>query len=566
VKVDEVSKLKKSHHPKGALMKAPYIIGRQVILPALLVLLVSCTNPVLKWIGDFPIDTKDIIRFSLGVSGETAWIGDKPDENGRIPILITVPPETNLAASLAPTIFHDGASITGDGFSVPGGPRTVRADTGVFFADGSIPIPRIYTVRAENGSTAEYVVTVLHSQNQDPAAFDDSEKIIIGFYFTSPLAVGAIDQDKKEITVTVPSGTDIGALVPTVYYKGMTLSPPSGQVLNFSGLQGYTVTAKDGSVARYTVQVTVKKSSSKDIIDFAFPGTGIVKTVIGAIPGSDGKTPISVIVSGHPDLAALIPQINHTGESIDLAPGSFLNFTGPVTYRVTAEDGSTKDYEVTVYFAESGKVITGFSFDDPMSKGKQILGQINQTSHTIEVIVPSSVWASVNFLRPTISYFGASIAYSGLSISPQQNAPQTANPFVDSQREFDAATVDDPIIYTVAASDGSTQDYAVIVIEGPEEVSNVFVYFSGIHDPAGLISYTYNETTGQVIVSINPIPGYTEPYDWYLDGSEHPASWQENTLVIDTKDLFEGHHQLVLLVTGPDGMWYTNTLYFTVTK
>ncbi|MDR1637110.1 MAG: hypothetical protein LBR93_07210, partial [Treponema sp.] len=111
-------------------------------------------------------------------------------------------------------------------------------------------VRRIYTVRAENGSTAEYLVTVLHGQNPDPVAFGTDEKIITGFYFISPLAVGVIDQNKKEIAVTVPSGTNIKALAPTLYYRGMSLSPASGLTVDWKDGSGIPVTQPFNSFAQ----------------------------------------------------------------------------------------------------------------------------------------------------------------------------------------------------------------------------------------------------------------------------------------------------------------------------
>jgi hypothetical protein len=548
------------------MMKETYMSRRYAILPVFLLFLASCTNPILKWIGDFPIDTKDIIRFSLGVSGENIQIGDSPDENGRIPILVIVPPTTNLNQPLSPVIFHDGASVSGPGFTVPGGVRTVKADTGVKFEEDGNSVPRIYTVRAENGSTAEYIVTVLYGQNPNPAAFDDDEKIIVGFYFINPLAVGTIDQDKHHITVTVPFGTNLSALVPTLYYKGASLDPPSGARQDFGSLQGYTVFAKDGTSRLYTVEVIVKLSGAKDIVDFSFSGVTVSKTVIGAIPGPDGKTPISVMVAGRPDLAGLIPTIKHTGVKVDLAPGSFRNFISPVTYRVTAQDETTKDYEVTVYFADSAKIITGFSFNYPTSEGnKQILGQINQAGHVIEVAVPSSDWSKIDSLNPTIDYYGASIAYAGTSHTPLE-APnfQRGNPFLDNTPHRFKTAAEDPIIYTVMGTDGSTQDYQVLTVEEAAWDPDVSVRFEPIKDPAGLlIKYNFNRTTGLVTFDASTPSGYT-PYEWYLNEALCPDSGIKTTLILQTKDLGKGRHKVVLVVTGSDNKHYTTSLYFTV--
>jgi hypothetical protein len=96
------------------------------------------------------------------------------------------------------------------------------------------------------------------------------------------------------------------------------------------------------------------------------------------------------------------------------------NFTGPQIYRVTSEDGSCKDYAVSVHLSGGGaKLITGFVFNSvPVGGGKtvQAVGQINQDTLTIEVRVPHS--AVITGLAPTITYLGASLGYGTISGSP----------------------------------------------------------------------------------------------------------------------------------------------------
>ena len=48
------------------------------------------------------------------------------------------------------------------------------------------------------------------------------------------------------------------------------------------------------------------------------------------------------------EVTALVPTIVHTGASVSPASGAAQDFTSPVNYTVTAEDGSTQAYEVTV--------------------------------------------------------------------------------------------------------------------------------------------------------------------------------------------------------------------------
>lgn len=88
-----------------------------------------------------------------------------------------------------------------------------------------------------------------------------------------------------------------------------------------------------------TVPPTDPNASNKSIVAFDFPdGVGVV--------GSDGT--IAVSVPFGTDLTHLIPTITHNGASISPASGVETDFTSPVTYTVTAADGSTREYEVTV--------------------------------------------------------------------------------------------------------------------------------------------------------------------------------------------------------------------------
>jgi hypothetical protein len=494
-------------------------------------------------------------------------ISGVPRPDGSLDILVVVPPDTNLAA-LTPRITHTGVSISGDGFPPLGEPTAETVTTLTVSAPQDFTSPKTYTVRAENGSVNKYIVTVIPGFTGNPGATtDNGEKEITGFYFTSPLAVGDIDQVRNHITVTVPPGTNPSTLIPMVYYRGKSLSPVSGAPNDFTSPRRYTVTAGDNSVRNYDVQVIAKPSSTKEIVGLSFSGVTATKTVIGSVPGPDGKIPIDVVVKGRPNLGGLSPVINHTGKSISPGSGSLQNFNSPVSYRVSAEDGTFKDYAVTVYFADSGKIITGFSFDS--APGGPIVGQIYQAAHTIEVIVPHGAWSSIDSQSPTITYFGASIAYSGPSA---KTAPVTVNPFPDSPHTFTAATHDNPITYTVTATDGSTQDYAVIVSAADENL-HVNVNFVAISDATGLLSYVFNKDSGLVTVSIDTAAatagGFSSPYKWYLEGKDYPAVNTETTLVIQTRDLDPGHQYELVLETvkgGPSGLHYTSKLYFVITR
>jgi hypothetical protein len=140
----------------------------------------------------------------------------------------------------------------------------------------------------------------------------------------------------------VPYGTDVTSLVPNITHTGVRIDPASGVTQNFTGSVIYTVTAEDGSTAVYTVTVTIASASDKKITGFSFtspPATGVVD--------EEAKT-IAVTVPYSTVVTSLVPNITPTGVRIDPASGVAQNFTGPVIYTVTAADGSTQTYTVTV--------------------------------------------------------------------------------------------------------------------------------------------------------------------------------------------------------------------------
>jgi hypothetical protein len=479
-----------------------------------------------------PNSAKEITALSftnVDAAKTTVVISSAPDNTGTYPIDAAVPTGTPLG-SLIPRITHTGVSITGPG--VPSGPGTVTAGSGVNFAS-----PQTYTVRAEDGSTRNYAVTV--------RTVDNNVKQITGFFFTTPLAVGDIDEAAKTITVTVPYGVNLGALRPTVYFKGVSLSPVSGMANSFTSPAVYTVSAANGTAQAYTVRVTAKQSGAKEITGFTIPGVAVIDTVIGAAPGPDGYIPIAVTVPEKTNLDSLTPSVTHTGKTISPASGSSQNFNRPVSYQVTAEDGTVKDYTVQIHRASgNSKIITGFAF-----RSVPAMGYIDQGNYTIAVLVPAGT--SRANLIPEISYIGA-------SLTPPGGTAQTANPLVDSPRNFTGSQT-----YTVKAPDGSGQAYTVTVSEEARNVNST-VTFLGITDPS-LIETDFNQSTGALTIRIRDTVAFTAPYEWYLDGHQYPVSG--SILTLKTGDLSPGQHEVVALARQAlDGKHYTNKVYFLVNQ
>ncbi|MCA2001587.1 MAG: hypothetical protein LDL51_06965 [Chloroflexi bacterium] len=340
-------------------------------------------------------------------------------------ISVTAPYGTNVTALVA-TFTTSGESVK------VGGVTQVSGTTPNDFTN-----PVVYTVTAADGSTKDYTVTVTAAPN--PA------KDITAFGFVSPAATGVISG--TNIAVPLPYGTDVTALVAVFTTSGASVKVGStAQVSgttpnNFTNPVVYTVTAADGSTKDYTVTVTFFASPAKEITDFRFAA----QTAVGVIDGSN----ILVTVPNGTDLSALVASFTTSGASVkvggvaQISGTTVNNFTAPLTYTVTAADGSTKDYTVRVVIAPSSdKDITDFRFVNPNAAGV-----INGTN--ISVVVPYGT---------DIAALAAHFTTSGSSVK------------IGSTPQISGATVNNftnPLTYTVAAEDGSTKDYSVTVTVAP---------------------------------------------------------------------------------------------------
>ncbi len=266
-----------------------------------------------------PAYAKAITSFTFpSVSGAVGEI----DEAAKT-IEITVPYGTSRT-SFAPTIVHDGASISpASGLS------------------RNFSNPVTYTVTARDGSRQAYVVTVVVSPYR-------SSKSITSFSFPSLAgATGVINESARTIAVTVPYGTSRTSLTPTVVHSGASVSPASGTTRSFSNTVNYRVTAEDGTTQTYAVTVSVSPyRTAKAITSFRFNNLAGATGVM-----NESARTIAVTVPAGTDRTSLIPTVVFDGESVSPASGTARNFTNTVNYRVTAEDGSTRTYAVTVTVA-----------------------------------------------------------------------------------------------------------------------------------------------------------------------------------------------------------------------
>ena len=280
------------------------------------------------------------------------------------------------------------------------------------------------------------------------------------FQGLDPPVTGVIDEGAHTIALTVPYGTARSALVATFSTTGAAVrvgatAQVSGATANdFGSPVTYTVTAADGTTQAYVVTVTVALSPAKAITTFSFQG--LDPPVTGVI--DEGAHTIALTVPYGTARSALVATFSTTGAAVRVGAtaqvsGATANdFGSPVTYTVTAADGTTQAYVVTVTVALSpAKAITTFSFQglDP-----PVTGVIDEGAHTIALTVPYGTARSA--LVATFSTTGAAVRVGATA----QVSGATANDF------------DSPVTYTVTAADGTTQAYVVTVTVAPPDIGD----------------------------------------------------------------------------------------------
>jgi len=131
--------------------------------------------------------------------------------------------------------------------------------------------PVTYTVTAEDGTEAEYVITVVVEPANEAQILSFSFLAENNDVFINNIELN-IDQGTRMITVTLPQGTQesiLSTLVPTIVIsEGASINNEGEQ--DFSSPVIYTVTSESGEFAsNYTVIVTIEEDDTEDPTDLA---------------------------------------------------------------------------------------------------------------------------------------------------------------------------------------------------------------------------------------------------------------------------------------------------------
>ena len=169
----------------------------------------------------------------------------------------------------------------------------------------------------------------------------EDEKTILKFEVDD--VIGNIDENSKMVVLDFPAGTDVSHLTPHIVVSTYaTIEPESGVPQDFTNPVYYTVTAMNGTTAQYMVEAVVHDADNeKSILSF------VIDDVEGVIDEIN-KT-VTVLLPQSTDVTELVPTIEVSeGATINPASGEAQDFTNPVTYTVTAQNGTTAEYMVSV--------------------------------------------------------------------------------------------------------------------------------------------------------------------------------------------------------------------------
>ncbi len=231
--------------------------------------------------------------------------------------------------------------------------------------DAGADVPFTATIDADKkvitvNPTASLAFNQLYYLALNPVE-DDSDNATTLEAVTFTTRAASTDATVSSLTYTIDNTAETIIDIPfsaTLTNFKANLTPAAGATFEVYQTDGSTVatdlatgykvmvTAEDGTTTKtYTITVNATASTEANITNFT------VASVTGTIDGSAHT--VAVTVPFGTNVTALVPTITlSAGATVDPASGVAQDFTSPVTYTVTAEDGTTtQPWVVTVTVA-----------------------------------------------------------------------------------------------------------------------------------------------------------------------------------------------------------------------
>ncbi|BBH23219.1 hypothetical protein Back11_45640 [Paenibacillus baekrokdamisoli] len=224
------------------------------------------------------------------------------------------------------------------------------------------------------------------------------------------------------VTFKVKYGTKLNELIPHIGISpGATISPGTSVPQNFASPVTYTITSQNGQPQTWTVQGKIADPESlNDIVGFnadVLTGPAIIDSI---------QHKVTLYVEAADDVTSVQPSIELSkGATVSPASGATANLSQPVTYTVTAENGTTQQWIVTaVKDSSSPKVLGAVSlqstvvavvFDHPMDFST--LG--NAANYKLESLISS--YSNPQITKVEVDCQKSNIVYLTTSALVSQN-------------------------------------------------------------------------------------------------------------------------------------------------
>ena len=459
----------------------------------------------------------DLQDFSAAVS-YTVTAGDGTSQVWTVNVTVSPPvgsasndiTDFSLAGQVAPFAIDATAhTIT---VTVPDGTALNVAPEVLVISDNATIAPPIdevqdfsapvaYTVTAENGEQQLWTVntTVL------PPGGDTANDITA---FELPgQNTAAIDGTAHTVTVNVPDGTVLEAVVPAVLTvsEGATVDPLISVARDFNAAVTYTVTAANGDEQAWTVNTTVAVGDNQPPVavdDIGVVGLGETVRIDVLANDTDVDTPnaellIAGVVGVQPENAGSFTQ-----EGREFVFTSSGDYTGDATFGYTVNDGNTGNdatATVTVNITLNEVLVTGITLSETTMSLD--VGQSEQLTATV---VPANAtnanvdWSSSDETAATVSTTGevTGIAPGSALITASSNDGSNVTQTVDVTVNTVVVPNEPPLavddITSVESGESVTID--VLANDTDSDTPNSELIVAGITgvQPANAGSFTQN--------------------------------------------------------------------------
>ena len=385
---------------------------------------------------------------------------------------------------LTPTVNHAGATVTVNGATVNSGSPSAA----VALDEGANTIT--VRVTAENGTTQDYTVTVTRqaaarSSNANLGGLTASSNTRASGTFAALALRPSFSAARTSYAATVADTITHVKLTPTVQDTGKATvavdgstvrsGSPSAAIALREGANaiGVRVTAEDGTRKDYVVTVTRQAAARSSNANLSGLTAGSNTRASGTFAAlalrpsfSAARTSYAATVAGTITHVKLTPTVQDTGKATVAVNGSTVRSgspsaaialregANPIGVRVTAENGTTKNYTVTVTRQAADTGGSTQSSDASLSGLLVSAGTLTPSFSAATTSYAVAVEHTVESVKltPTVNHAGATVTVNGAEVA--SGSPSGS---------ISLSVGENPIEVVVTAEDGTTRTYRVTV-------------------------------------------------------------------------------------------------------